>query len=156
MDPKFPERDIFIYFNLFLYISVNINECRPTGIVVSDAECGAVGTGRKSSRVVGGRGREVGGPWPLPSILSQNWGGNEPNSTVTGMVLKATVNDMRHLALSPDEFHGPLSSLCRSDAISNNNNNNNINDLYRALSRQPPGVNEGEGIQRADARRGGR
>ncbi|GFV09955.1 uncharacterized protein TNCV_4517091 [Trichonephila clavipes] len=35
-----------------------------------------------------------------PGVLPQNWGGNEPNCSVTCMVLKATANDRRHLALS--------------------------------------------------------
>ncbi|GFW95946.1 uncharacterized protein TNCV_4173731 [Trichonephila clavipes] len=77
---------------------------------------------RKSFRVVGERSREVGGPWPSPSVLPQNWGGNEPNRTVTCIVLKATANDRRHLALCHDEFRGPRSVLCRSGGISNNNN----------------------------------
>ncbi|GFX25095.1 uncharacterized protein TNCV_2752701 [Trichonephila clavipes] len=113
--------------------------CLPTGRVVSNADCGAVGTGfesrrrhgsllmysafaacgysnepsrRKFSRVVGGRGREVGGPWPPRGVLPQNWGGNEPNRTVICMVLKVTDNDRRHLTLCHDEFHGPRSGLC--------------------------------------------
>ncbi|GFX26886.1 uncharacterized protein TNCV_1840581 [Trichonephila clavipes] len=44
---------------------------------------------RKSSREVGGRGREVGDPWPLQGVLPQNWGGTEENCTVICMVLKA-------------------------------------------------------------------
>ncbi|GFW08262.1 uncharacterized protein TNCV_1655771 [Trichonephila clavipes] len=43
-------------------------------------------------------------------VLPQNWGGNEPNRTVTCMVLKAKANDRRqNLALSRDEFRGPRS-----------------------------------------------
>ncbi|GFT99360.1 uncharacterized protein TNCV_76761 [Trichonephila clavipes] len=42
-----------------------------------------------------------------PGVLPQNLGGNEPNRTVTCMVLKATANDRRHLALCNDEFLGP-------------------------------------------------
>ncbi|GFV59196.1 uncharacterized protein TNCV_2339371 [Trichonephila clavipes] len=77
---------------------------------------------RKSSREVGGKGREVRGPdHSQVSSLSQNWGGKEPNRTVTCMVLKATANDRRHLALCHDEFRGPRSGLCRSGSISNNN-----------------------------------
>ncbi|GFX72493.1 hypothetical protein TNCV_4060901 [Trichonephila clavipes] len=38
------------------------------------------------------------------------------------MVLKATANDRRHLALCHDEFRGPRSGLYRSGGISNNNN----------------------------------
>ncbi|GFW83097.1 hypothetical protein TNCV_3236451 [Trichonephila clavipes] len=37
------------------------------------------------------------------------------------MVLKATANDMRQLAICHDEFCGPRSGLCRSGGISNNN-----------------------------------
>ncbi|GFX58080.1 uncharacterized protein TNCV_4048381 [Trichonephila clavipes] len=76
---------------------------------------------RKTSRVVGRRGREVGGPIYPPGVLPQNRGGNEPNRTVTCMMLKATANDRRHLALCHDEFRGPRSGLCRSGGISNNN-----------------------------------
>ncbi|GFT34875.1 hypothetical protein TNCV_3878851 [Trichonephila clavipes] len=38
------------------------------------------------------------------SVLPQNWDGNEPNRTVTCMVLKATANDRRRLALCHDEI----------------------------------------------------
>ncbi|PRD27058.1 UNVERIFIED_CONTAM: hypothetical protein NCL1_36380 [Trichonephila clavipes] len=48
------------------------------------------------------------------SVLPLNWGGTEPNRTVTCMVLKATDNDRRHLALCHDEFRGPRSGLCQS------------------------------------------
>ncbi|GFX49792.1 uncharacterized protein TNCV_3073451 [Trichonephila clavipes] len=65
--------------------------------------------------------------WKVPDhtsgVLPQNWGGNEPNRTVTFMVLKAMVNDRRHLALCHDEFSGPRSGLCRSGGLSNNSNN---------------------------------
>ncbi|GFV31865.1 putative DD41D transposase [Trichonephila clavipes] len=37
------------------------------------------------------------------------------------MVLKATANDRRQLALCHDEFREPASGLCRSGGISNNN-----------------------------------
>ncbi|GFT12940.1 hypothetical protein TNCV_5096151 [Trichonephila clavipes] len=40
------------------------------------------------------------------------------------MVLKATANDRRHLALCRDEFRGPRSGLCQSGGISNNNTSN--------------------------------
>ncbi|GFV00520.1 uncharacterized protein TNCV_3644981 [Trichonephila clavipes] len=64
--------------------------------------------------------------WEAPDhpsgVLPQNWGGNEPNRTVTCMVLKATANDRRHLALCRNEFRGPRSGLCQSGGISNNNN----------------------------------
>ncbi|GFT93608.1 uncharacterized protein TNCV_677441 [Trichonephila clavipes] len=44
-------------------------------------------------------------------VLLLNWGGTEPNRTVTCMVLKATANDKRHFALTYDEFRGPRSGL---------------------------------------------
>ncbi|GFW39376.1 uncharacterized protein TNCV_1833591 [Trichonephila clavipes] len=37
-------------------------------------------------------------------VLPQNWGETELNRPVTCMVLKATANDRRHLALCHDEF----------------------------------------------------
>ncbi|GFX37641.1 uncharacterized protein TNCV_3201641 [Trichonephila clavipes] len=40
-------------------------------------------------------------------ILPQNWGETELNRSVTCMVLKATANDRRHLAICHDEFRGP-------------------------------------------------
>ncbi|GFY28403.1 uncharacterized protein TNCV_1970581 [Trichonephila clavipes] len=46
------------------------------------------------------------------SVLPLNWGGTKPNRTVSCMVLKATANDRRHLALGHDEFRGPRSGLC--------------------------------------------
>ncbi|GFW87355.1 uncharacterized protein TNCV_1267281 [Trichonephila clavipes] len=53
-------------------------------------------------------------------VLPQICGGNEPNHPVTCMVLKATANERRHLALCYVEFRGPRSDLCRSSGISNN------------------------------------
>ncbi|GFX78588.1 uncharacterized protein TNCV_30281 [Trichonephila clavipes] len=41
------------------------------------------------------------------NVLPQNWGETEQNRPVTCMVLKASANDMRHLALCNDEFRGP-------------------------------------------------
>ncbi|GFU57107.1 uncharacterized protein TNCV_1779701 [Trichonephila clavipes] len=46
------------------------------------------------------------------SVVPLNWGGTEPNRTVSCMVLKATDNDRRHLSLCHDEFRGPQSGLC--------------------------------------------
>ncbi|GFS90808.1 transposable element Tcb1 transposase [Trichonephila clavipes] len=50
--------------------------------------------------------------WEAPDhpqgVLSQNWGETELNRSVTCMVLKATANDRRHIALCHDEFRGPL------------------------------------------------
>ncbi|GFX11064.1 uncharacterized protein TNCV_2246401 [Trichonephila clavipes] len=75
-------------------------------------------SGRNSS---GGRGR-AGRPLVILRVLSIiNWGGIEPNRTVTCMVLKATDNDRRHLALCHDECCGPRSGLYRLGGISNNN-----------------------------------
>ncbi|GFW44166.1 hypothetical protein TNCV_3855271 [Trichonephila clavipes] len=67
---------------------------RPSGIVVSDADCCAVGTGRLASsplvRLVEGKER-----WEATDVLPQNWGGTELNRTVTCMMLKAMANDRR-------------------------------------------------------------
>ncbi|GFX03427.1 uncharacterized protein TNCV_4634391 [Trichonephila clavipes] len=40
-------------------------------------------------------------------VLPLNWGETELNRSVTCMVLKATANDRRHLALCHNEFRGP-------------------------------------------------
>ncbi|GFW72357.1 uncharacterized protein TNCV_703941 [Trichonephila clavipes] len=49
--------------------------------------------------------------WEAPDhpqgVLPQNWGETELNRFVTCMVLKATANDRRHLALCHDEFLEP-------------------------------------------------
>ncbi|GFW58549.1 hypothetical protein TNCV_718491 [Trichonephila clavipes] len=63
-------------------------------------------------RLLGGEER-----WKAPahpqSVLSQNWGRNEPNHTVICMVHKAKANYRRKkLVLSSDEFGGP-----RSDSV---------------------------------------
>ncbi|GFW49502.1 uncharacterized protein TNCV_2842831 [Trichonephila clavipes] len=77
---------------------------------------------RKSSREVGGKGEERWEASEHPqSVLPLNWGGIEPNRTVTCMVLKTTANDRRHLALCHDEFRRPRSGLCRSGGIGKNN-----------------------------------
>ncbi|GFV63579.1 hypothetical protein TNCV_4883221 [Trichonephila clavipes] len=57
----------------------------------------------------------MGGRLTTPSVLPVNRGGIELNRSVTCMVLKATANDRRHLALCHDEFHGLPSGLCRPD-----------------------------------------
>ncbi|GFX29137.1 uncharacterized protein TNCV_3216721 [Trichonephila clavipes] len=58
-----------------------------------------------------------------PQVSSlKNWGGNELNRTVICMVLRATANERRHLALCHNEYRRPRSGLCRSGDISNNNN----------------------------------
>ncbi|GFW20211.1 monocarboxylate transporter 12 [Trichonephila clavipes] len=51
------------------------------------------------------------------SVLPRNWDRIEPNHIVTCMVLKASANDRRHLALCHDEFRGPRSGLCRSGTM---------------------------------------
>ncbi|GFT60902.1 uncharacterized protein TNCV_3616211 [Trichonephila clavipes] len=49
--------------------------------------------------------------WEAPDhpegVLPQNWGDTELNRSATCMVLKATDNHRRHLALCHDEFRGP-------------------------------------------------
>ncbi|GFW18592.1 hypothetical protein TNCV_1222531 [Trichonephila clavipes] len=47
-------------------------------------------------------------------VLPQNWRETELNRSVTCMVLKATANDSRHLALCHEEFCEPWSGICRS------------------------------------------
>ncbi|GFY08871.1 hypothetical protein TNCV_4660641 [Trichonephila clavipes] len=65
---------------------------RPTGIVVSDADCGAVGTGCRATsplvRLVEGEERWAASGHPQ-GILPQNWGETELNRSVTCMVLKS-------------------------------------------------------------------
>ncbi|GFX84524.1 uncharacterized protein TNCV_560391 [Trichonephila clavipes] len=68
----------------------------------------------------------------------QNWGGDEPNRTVTCMVLKATANDVRHLAFCHEEFRGPRSGLSRSGGISNNNC---VTSMPYKFGCQPPNDN---------------
>ncbi|GFW48179.1 uncharacterized protein TNCV_1743621 [Trichonephila clavipes] len=82
-----------------------------SGIVFSDADCGAVGPGRRVAspliRLVEGKERWEDPDYPL-GVFPQNCDGTEPNRTVTCMVLKAKANDRRKtLALSRDEFRGP-------------------------------------------------
>ncbi|GFX08943.1 uncharacterized protein TNCV_2966541 [Trichonephila clavipes] len=57
-------------------------------------------------RLMEGEGRWEASDHPR-GVLPQNWGETELNSSVTCMVLKATANDMCHLALCHDEFRGP-------------------------------------------------
>ncbi|GFW24107.1 uncharacterized protein TNCV_4951511 [Trichonephila clavipes] len=54
--------------------------------------------------------------WEAPdhpqSVLHLNWGGSEPNRTVTCMVLKAKTNHRRkNLVLHSDELCGPRSDV---------------------------------------------
>ncbi|GFY07289.1 hypothetical protein TNCV_5084761 [Trichonephila clavipes] len=62
----------------------------------------------ESSREVGGRKREVGGPGHLQCVLPQNWDGSEPNRTVPCMMLKARGN---LLALCHDEIRRPQTGI---------------------------------------------
>ncbi|GFV99436.1 uncharacterized protein TNCV_1514061 [Trichonephila clavipes] len=66
-------------------------------------------------RLVEGEERREASDHPQ-SDLPLNWGGIERNRTVTCMVLKATANDRRHLALCHDEFRWHRSGHCRSGA----------------------------------------
>ncbi|GFV27074.1 uncharacterized protein TNCV_4853111 [Trichonephila clavipes] len=76
---------------------------------------------RKSSREVGGKGERREASDHPQSVLPPNWGEIEPNHTVTCIVLKATTNDRRHLAICHDELHGPRFGICRSGGIGINN-----------------------------------
>ncbi|GFU44577.1 uncharacterized protein TNCV_1506851 [Trichonephila clavipes] len=92
--------------------------------IVSARHGGTLHSRRASSplvRLVEGEERRETSDHPH-SVLPLNWGGIEPNRTVSCMVHKATANDRHHLALCHDEFHAPRSGLCRSGGISNNNN----------------------------------
>ncbi|GFX82379.1 hypothetical protein TNCV_2870601 [Trichonephila clavipes] len=92
---------------------------RPSGIAVSDADCGAVGPGFENRRKHGSfesqsplvRLVEVEERWV---VFSGNWGGNEPKHTVTRMTLKAMANDSHQLGLRHAELCWPRSDLCRS------------------------------------------
>ncbi|GFY33162.1 hypothetical protein TNCV_1240131 [Trichonephila clavipes] len=75
---------------------------RPTGIGVINADCGAVGTGFESRRRHGWEER-----WEASDHCQSVLSRTEPNRTVACMLLKATANDRRHLALCHDEFRWP-------------------------------------------------
>ncbi|GFX11099.1 uncharacterized protein TNCV_4503141 [Trichonephila clavipes] len=49
--------------------------------------------------------------WESPDhpqvVLPQNWGETKLNHYITCVVLKATANEKRHLALCHEEFRGP-------------------------------------------------
>ncbi|GFV36854.1 uncharacterized protein TNCV_3123951 [Trichonephila clavipes] len=107
--------------------------CHPFGIVVSDANCCAVGPGVEYQRrdgclqmysafvawgILNSRratsplvwlveGEERGSPLTTSRCPPSNWGEIELNNSVTCVVLKATENDRLHLALCHDEFRGP-------------------------------------------------
>ncbi|GFU86295.1 uncharacterized protein TNCV_369511 [Trichonephila clavipes] len=57
-------------------------------------------------RMVGGEERWETSDHPQ-AVLPQNWNELQQNSSIAFMVLKATVNDRRHLVLCQDEFRGP-------------------------------------------------
>ncbi|GFV61114.1 transposable element Tcb2 transposase, partial [Trichonephila clavipes] len=80
-------------------------------------------------------GRPLTTPQSVPPL---NWGGTEPNHTDTCMVLKATADDRRHLALFHDEFRGPRSGLFRSGGICNNNNKIGRGKAIRGFSSGHP------------------
>ncbi|GFX27050.1 hypothetical protein TNCV_439561 [Trichonephila clavipes] len=92
-------------------------KCRPSGIVVSDADFRAVGSGFES-RILHAEIVEVEIEVVSPSIVpSGNFA--ELNCTVTCMVLKA--NDRRTSCPCRDEFRGPRSDYVRQVASENNN-----------------------------------
>ncbi|PRD32976.1 UNVERIFIED_CONTAM: hypothetical protein NCL1_18836 [Trichonephila clavipes] len=64
----------------------------------------------KSSREIGERVREKEGPCPH-GVLTHNWGGTEPNHTVTCLVLKARAPFKWH------EFHAPVSETLYQVAL---------------------------------------
>ncbi|GFW80185.1 uncharacterized protein TNCV_460931 [Trichonephila clavipes] len=71
---------------------------------------GTLNSRRAASPFVGMVEEEDG--WEAPDlpqgVLPQNWGGTEPNRTVTCIVLKTKANERRkNLAFSRDEFRGP-------------------------------------------------
>ncbi|GFV61196.1 uncharacterized protein TNCV_499881 [Trichonephila clavipes] len=72
---------------------------------------------------------------PPPECSRSKLGWTEPNRTATCMVLKATANERRHLALCHGEFRGPRSGLCRSGAIGNNNNCTRRTEVDMSLRR---------------------
>ncbi|GFW39343.1 uncharacterized protein TNCV_1833281 [Trichonephila clavipes] len=104
---------------------MKIHSGRPSSIVVSDPDCFAVGPGFESRKrhgccqCMGVLSRRVTSPlvrselerWEETDrpqgVHPQNWGETELNRFVTCMVLRATANDRRHLALCLDEFRGP-------------------------------------------------
>ncbi|GFV88390.1 uncharacterized protein TNCV_1242031 [Trichonephila clavipes] len=90
---------------------IKILECSPSGIGVSDTNCGAVGPGRQAAcPLVKWEEAEEKKEAPdyARGVLPLNWDGTEPNRTVTCMVLKAKANDKhKNLALCMDEFRGP-------------------------------------------------
>ncbi|GFV77006.1 transposable element Tcb1 transposase [Trichonephila clavipes] len=90
-----------------------LNSCvmhRHTGPAPVPSQHGSTLNSRRTAspfvRLVEGEER-----WEAPGlpqgVLLQNWGESELNHSVTCMVLKATANDRRHLALCHDEFRGP-------------------------------------------------
>ncbi|GFV66578.1 cullin-4A [Trichonephila clavipes] len=68
---------------------------------------GTLNSRRAASPLVRLEGEER---WEAPNpqrVFPLNWGETELNCSVTCMVLKATANDRRDLALYHDEFRGP-------------------------------------------------
>ncbi|GFW93384.1 hypothetical protein TNCV_2605021 [Trichonephila clavipes] len=65
-------------------------------------------------------------------VLTQNLGETELNRSVTCMVLKATANDRRHLALCHDEFRGPYLAFGNHMALVNKRKRIQKNSQIRA------------------------
>ncbi|GFU81354.1 uncharacterized protein TNCV_3583361 [Trichonephila clavipes] len=105
--------------SLLFVITTDIHVCK---CIVPSLHGGAINSRRAASPLVWWvEGKERWEDLTNTGVLPQNWGGNEPNRTVTCMVLKVTDNDRRPLTLCHDEFRGHLSGLCQTGGISNNN-----------------------------------
>ncbi|GFT19795.1 hypothetical protein TNCV_4992591 [Trichonephila clavipes] len=85
--------------------------------VVSDADCGAEGKGLNPGEdmdVVGGRGREVGVPWPSPGFAPSKLGGQSEIVLSFAWCSKIRLTKgVKILALSRDDFRGPRSDFGR-------------------------------------------
>ncbi|GFT79139.1 hypothetical protein TNCV_3094911 [Trichonephila clavipes] len=80
---------------IFIHLVYEKKVTRPTGIVVSDADCDAVGTGRRTESPLVWL---VEGPDHPQGFLPLNWGGTKQKRTVTCMVLKDKDNDRRKIS----------------------------------------------------------
>ncbi|GFT18754.1 uncharacterized protein TNCV_1817931 [Trichonephila clavipes] len=100
------------YWTKAVLLLLSMNEGKGIGDQSEESRTTGNGGSHNSSPEVGGREKErLRLPDHPQSVLPLNWGGTEPNRTVNWMVLKAMVNDRRHLALCYDEFREPRSSL---------------------------------------------
>ncbi|GFU77764.1 cullin-4A [Trichonephila clavipes] len=68
---------------------------------------GTLNSRRASTPLVGLVEERCEAPDHPQGVISQNWDETELNRSVNCMVLKASANDRRHLALCHDEFCGP-------------------------------------------------